>query len=59
MSKLTPQQDAVQAQGVVDITIAEYDRMAVPYRRGTADHDVNQNIASLLEAIEGEAPHVI
>ena len=59
MSKLTPQQDAVQAQEVVDITIAEYDRMAVPYRRGTADHDVSQNIASLLEAIEGEAPHVI
>ena len=33
--------------------------MAVAYRRGTADHDVSQNIAALLEAIEGEAPHVI
>ena len=41
------------------ITIAEYDRIAAAYRRGTADHDVSQNIAALLEPIEGEAPHVI
>ena len=40
------------------ITIAEYDRMAAVYRRGTADHDVSQNIAALLEAIEDEAPYV-
>ena len=44
---------------VTAITIAEYDRMAEAYRRGTADHDVSQNIAALIEAIEGEAPHVI
>ena len=44
---------------VAAITIAEYDRMAAAYRRGTADHDVSQNVAALLEAIEGEAPHVI
>ena len=49
----------MQAQEVAAITIAEYDRIAVAYRRGTADHDVSQNIAALLEAIEGEAPHVI
>ena len=49
----------MQAHDVAAITIAEYDRMAVAYRRGTADHDVSQNIAALLEAIEGEAPHVI
>ena len=47
------------AHEVTAITIAEYDRMAEAYRRGTADHDVSQNIAALLEAIEGEAPHVI
>ena len=41
------------------ITIAEYDRIAAAYRRGTADHDVSQNIAALLGPIEGEAPHVI
>ena len=49
----------MQAHEVAAITIAEYDRMAAAYRRGTADHDVSQNIAALLEAIEGEAPHVI
>ena len=49
----------MQAHEVTAITIAEYDRMAEAYRRGTADHDVSQNIAALLEAIEGEAPHVI
>ena len=59
MSEPTPVQNAVQAQKVAAITIAEYDRMAAAYRRGTADHDVSQNIAALLEAIEGAAPHII
>ena len=49
----------MQAHEVVAITIAEYDRMAAEYRRGTTDHDVSQNIAALLEAIEGKAPYVI
>ena len=49
----------MQAHKVTAITIAEYDRMAEAYRRGTADHDVSQNIAALLEAIKGEGPHVI
>ena len=53
------EQDTVQAHEVVAITIAEYDRMAAAYRRGTADHDVSQNIAALLEAIKGDAPYVI
>ena len=47
----------MQTHEVTAITIAEYDRMAEAYPRGTADHDVSQNIAALLEAIEGEAPH--
>ena len=59
MSEPTPVQDAAQAQEIAATTIAEYDRMAAAYRRGTADHDVSQNIAALLEAIEGAAPHVI
>ena len=59
MSEPTPVQDAVQAQEIAATTIAEYDRMAAAYRRGTADHDVSQNIAALLEAIEGAAPHTI
>lgn len=49
----------MQAHEATAITIAEYDRMAEAYRRGTADHDVSQNIAALIEAIEGEAPHAI
>ena len=33
--------------------------MSEAYRHGTADHDVSQNIAALLDAIEGAPPHVI
>ena len=33
--------------------------MAEAYRHGTADHDVSQNIAALLDAIEGAAPYAI
>ena len=49
----------MQAHEITAITIAEYDRMAVAYRRGTADHDVSQNVAALLQAIKGEPPHFI
>ncbi len=59
MSDFSSEDDAAKAREVVAITIAEYDRMAAAYRRGTADHDVSQNIAALLEAIEGAPPHVI
>ena len=59
MSDHNPEQDVVQAQEVAATTIAEYDRVAEDFRRGTADHDVSQNIAALLEAIEDEPPHVI
>ncbi len=48
-----------QAQGISSTTISNYNRMAVAYRNGTADHDVSQNINALLEAIEGDGPHVI
>ena len=41
------------------MTLAEYDRMAAAYRLGTADHDVSQNIAALLDAIEGAPPYAI
>lgn len=48
------------AQDIDDITrltIAHYDRNAEQFFHGTIDHDVSQNIAALLEAIEaGEAP---
>ena len=49
----------MDASEAAAITIAEYDRIASAYRRGTVDHDVSQNIEALLAAIEGEAPYRI
>ena len=47
-------------QALAAQTIAHYERYAVSYRDGTADHDVSQNIEALLAAIEGPAPfHVL
>lgn len=40
-------------------TLAHYDQAAEAFREGTRDHDVSQNIAALLDAIEGEAPFSI
>lgn len=40
-------------------TIGHYETHAERYRDGTADHDVSQNIESLLGAIEGEPPFEI
>ena len=54
-----PRDEDAAAQEAAAITIAEYDRMAAAFRRGTADHDVSQNIAALLDAIEGAPPHAI
>ena len=48
-----------EAREAAAITLAEYDRMADAYRLGTADHDVSQNIAALLDAIEGAPPYAI
>ena len=56
---VSPRDDEAAAREAAAITLAEYDRMAEAYRHGTADHDVSQNIAALLDAIEGEAPHAI
>jgi SAM-dependent methyltransferase len=41
------------------MTIAYYDRMAEAYWDGTRDHDVSQNYASLLDAIENDPPYSI
>jgi len=41
------------------VTIAHYDRLAGAYRDGTRDHDVSQNYAALLDAIEGDPPYSI
>ena len=54
-----PRDEDAAAREAATITLAEYDGMAEAYRHGTADHDVSQNIAALLDAIEGEAPYAI
>lgn len=40
-------------------TLAHYERNAAAYWSGTRDHDVSQNLAALLNAIEGEPPYSI
>jgi SAM-dependent methyltransferase len=40
-------------------TIGQYRAMAAPYRDGTWNHDVSQNIQALLAAIAGSPPHRI
>jgi SAM-dependent methyltransferase len=40
-------------------TLAHYEQSARSFWQGTRDHDVSQNRAALLDAIEGPAPHVI
>lgn len=40
-------------------TIAHYDREAAGFRDGTRDHDVSQNYAAFLGAIEGPAPFTL
>ena len=59
MSAEAPNHDAIHAQKISTRTIENYDRIAVAFCNGTADHDVSQNITALLEAIKGDGPHVI
>ena len=51
--------DKAQLRRISDITIGHYDRAAVDYWDGTRDHDVSQNHAAFLGAIEGEPPYAI
>src|SRR5437899_9186237 len=51
--------DAEQLRRISEVTIAHYDRLADGYWDGTRDHDVNQNYAALLDAIEGDPPYSI
>jgi SAM-dependent methyltransferase len=49
----------VDLQKVSTVTLAHYNRRAEDFREGTRDHDVSQNIAALLEAIESEPPFTL
>jgi SAM-dependent methyltransferase len=44
---------------VSEVTLAHYDREAQSFWHGTKDHDVSQNYAALLDAIEADAPFSI
>lgn len=41
---------------ITQTTLAHYERSAQQFFEGTRDHDVSQNIAALLDAIEGPPP---
>ena len=56
MSASTRRYDAEQLRRMSELTIAHYDRSAEAYWDGTRDHDVNQNYAALLDAMEGDSP---
>lgn len=44
---------------VTGLTLGHYNERAKDFWLGTRDHDVSQNIAALLEAIQGEPPFTI
>lgn len=51
--------DADRLRRAAAATIDYYDRSAVDFREGTKDHDVSQNYAAFLGAIEGKPPFSI
>jgi SAM-dependent methyltransferase len=53
--KLTPQDLAK----IANVTLSHYNQRADDFWRGTRDHDVSQNIAALLQYIEGSPPFTI
>jgi len=44
---------------IATVTLAHYEQSAEEFRAGTRDHDVSQNVASLLRHLEGEPPFTI
>jgi SAM-dependent methyltransferase len=44
---------------IASVTLAYYEQHAEEFRAATRDHDVSQNIATLLRHIEGKPPFVI
>src|SRR5713226_5908981 len=53
--KLNPQ----ELEKLVQLTLHHYDQSAEDFWEGTRDHDVSQNIAALLQSVEGEPPFTI
>src|SRR5947209_17989100 len=59
MSRTPRRYDAEQVRRLSAMTIAYYDRFAEAFWEGTRYHDVSQNYAALLKAIEGDPPYSI
>ena len=51
--------DPKDLQAIAERTLGHYDRSAEAFWQGTRDHDVSQNIAALLQSIEGQPPFTI
>lgn len=54
-----PMSDSPELDRLGRLTLAYYDERAHAFEAGTRDHDVSQNIAALLDNIEGEPPFTI
>ena len=59
MSRTSKRYAAEQVRRFSDTTIAYYDQFARAFWNGTRHHDVSQNYAAFLEAIEGDPPYSI
>lgn len=51
--------DPHDLENISALTLEHYDQAAEDFWAGTRDHDVSQNIAALLQCIEGEPPFTI
>ncbi|SFL81843.1 class I SAM-dependent methyltransferase [Rugamonas rubra] len=51
-----PDHDQTPIEQITQLTLQHYERSAEQFFAGTIDHDVRQNIAALLDAIEAPAP---
>jgi SAM-dependent methyltransferase len=51
--------DTQEVQTAASLTLQHYDERAENFRQGTEGHDVSQNIATLLQHIEGKPPFAI
>jgi SAM-dependent methyltransferase len=51
--------DSHELEGLAVLTLQHYAERAEAFREGTRGHDVSQNIAALLQQIEGEPPSAI
>ena len=56
---MTKRLEADALREISRTTLRHYDERADSFREGTWDHDVSQNVAALLGAIEGDPPFTI